>query len=118
MRNSARNIKDSSAYYNQCKRKIYKMVNQHGNFHIFRTESYNTSTWPIYLELIKEFKDIVDKNSCAMLPLENLFFYESVFQQKKHIFEDLFGWIRWVMKFEFQKRGYVHLHEIDFLPKS
>ena len=53
-----------------------------------------------------------------MLPLENLFFYESAFLEKKHIYEDLFGIIRWVIKFEFQKRGYVHLHELDWLPNS
>ena len=53
-----------------------------------------------------------------MLPLENLFFWETVFAQKKHIFNDLLGWTRWVMKFEFQQRGYVHLHEIDFIPNG
>ena len=47
LRNSSKNIKDSSAYYNKCKHQIFKMVNQHSNFHIFRTESYNTSNWPI-----------------------------------------------------------------------
>ena len=53
-----------------------------------------------------------------MLPLENLFFYETVFQQKDHIFNDLLGWTRWAMKFEFQQRGYVHLHEIDWIPNG
>ena len=60
----------------------------------------------------------MNKSKCAMLPLENLFFWECVFQQKKHIFNDLLGWTRWVMKFEFQQRGQVHLHEIDFLPNG
>jgi len=40
-----------------------------------------------------------------MLPLENFFFLETIKQQKKHIFEDLFGMMRWVLKYEFQKRG-------------
>lgn len=31
--------KDSSSYQDKCKHKIYDMVNQHGNFHIFRTQS-------------------------------------------------------------------------------
>jgi hypothetical protein len=94
------------------------MVNQHSNFHVFRTESYNTSTWPIYLELLKDKKEIIDKKKCAMLPLENYFFRECVISQKEHIFNDLLGWTRWVMKWEFQQRGYVHLHEIAFLPNG
>lgn len=53
-----------------------------------------------------------------MLPLENLLFWDIVFAQKKHIYNDLLGWTRWVMKFEFQQRGYVHLHEIDFIPEG
>lgn len=39
IRNSSKNIKDSASYQNQCKHKIFKMVNQHSNFHIFRTQS-------------------------------------------------------------------------------
>ena len=47
------------------------MVNQHSNFHVFRTQSYNTGTWPLHKALLLDKKDIIDKHSCAMLPLEN-----------------------------------------------
>lgn len=66
------------------------MVNQHGNFHIFRTQSYNTSSWNIYKKLMK------DKflNKLSKVPLENHFFNEAIMAQRKNIYEDLFGWIR------------------------
>lgn len=68
------------------------MVNQHGNFHIFRTQSYNTSTWPIYKQLMKD-KNLTNNSK---VPLENMFFNQSINAQQKHIFEELLGWVRWV----------------------
>ena len=50
------------------------MTNQHGNFHLFRTRSYNTVSWKIYDDLLKDKKEIINNKKCAMLPLENLFF--------------------------------------------
>ena len=50
------------------------MVNQHSNFHIFRTQSYNTNTWSIHKALLEDKKDIIGQHPSAMLPLENLLF--------------------------------------------
>lgn len=68
------------------------MVNQHGNFHIFRTQSYNTSSWPILDKLMKD-KNLSKK---ARIPLENNFFRQSIKAQQKYVFQDLLGWVRWV----------------------
>ena len=46
------------------------MVNQHGNFHIFRTQSYNTTRWPILDKLMKDKKLTLK----SRIPLENNFF--------------------------------------------
>ena len=89
------------------------MVNQHGNFHIFRTQSYNTSSWPIYKKLMKDKK----LSKKAKIPLENHFFNQSIKAQQKHVFEDLLGWVRWVYKIEFQHRGHPHIHAAEFLGK-
>ena len=88
------------------------MVNQHGNFHIFRTQSQNTVSWPIYKQLMK------DKNltQLSRVPLENHFFNEAMNAKRKHIFEDLLGWMRYVAKIEFQMRGHPHVHEADWIP--
>ena len=100
-----KNIKDSSAYQYKCKNKIFDMVNQHGNFHIFRTQSYNNVTWKLNVDLLESKKDIIHQNPTAMLALENFFFKEAIYSQKKNIFQDLLGWNRWASKIEFQKRG-------------
>ena len=81
------------------------MVNQHGNFHIFRTQSYNNVTWKLNVDLLESKKDIIHQNPTAMLALENFFFKEAIYSQKKNIFQDLLGWNRWASKIEFQKRG-------------
>jgi len=54
------------------------MVNQHGNFHIFRTQSYKNVTWKLNVDLLKSKKDIISKNRTAMLALENYFFKEAI----------------------------------------
>lgn len=68
------------------------MVNQHGNFHIFRTQSYNTTRWPILDKLMKDKKLTLK----SRIPLENNFFRQSIKAQQKHVFQDLLGWVRWV----------------------
>lgn len=90
------------------------MVSQHGNFHIFRTQSYNTSSWNIYKKLMK------DKflNKLSKVPLENHFFNEAIEAQRTHIYEEIFGWIRYVAKIEFQMRGHPHIHEADWVPEG
>ena len=90
------------------------MVSQHGNFHIFRTQSYNTSSWNIYKKLMK------DKflNKLSKVPLENHFFNEAIEAQRTHIYEEIFGWIRYVAKIEFQMRGNPHIHEADWVPEG
>jgi hypothetical protein len=37
--NCIKKLPDSNAFYKDAKWKIKKMINQHGNFHIFRTQS-------------------------------------------------------------------------------
>ena len=54
------------------------MVNQHGNFHIFRTQSYNNVTWKLNLDLLESKKDIIHTNPTSMIALENLFFREAI----------------------------------------
>ena len=78
------------------------MVNQHSNFHVFRTQSYNTSTWPIHKSLLEDKKDIISKHPSAMLPLENFLFNEITNVQNKCLYNDLLGWTRFVLKIEFQ----------------
>ena len=54
----------------------------------------------------------------SRIPLENLFFNQSIKAQQKHVFEDLLGWVRWVQKIEFQHRGHPHIHAAEFLGKN
>ena len=37
---------------------------------------------------------------------------------RKEVFIDLFGWVRFMAKIEFQLRGYPHLHEVDWIPEA
>ena len=92
---------DSQGYYKTQLANLYKMMNQHGPFSIFRTISFNSSTWPMYHKLMKSKA----KNKWANIPLENLFFYEMVNKLRKEVFIDLFGWVRFMAKIEFQLRG-------------
>ena len=54
----------------------------------------------------------------SKVPLENHFFNEAINAQRKHIFEDLLGWMRQVAKIEFQMRGHPHIHEADWVPNG
>jgi hypothetical protein len=56
------------------------MINQHGNFHIFRTQSLNnTQSYSIHNKLMEG----KSKDKFANIPLENHFFNESIKAQKK-----------------------------------
>lgn len=58
------------------------------------------------------------KNKWANIPLENLFFFEVINKFRKEVFIDLFGWVRFMAKIEFQLRGHPHLHEVDWIPEA
>lgn len=88
--NCIKKLPDSNAFYKDAKWKIKKMINQHGNFHIFRTQSYNTGSWGLYKQLMKG-KNLTQ---LSKVPLENHFFNEAINAQRKYIFEDLLGWMR------------------------
>ena len=42
-------------------------MNQHGAFHIFRTQSYNNITWKLFKDLMKDKTG----NKHSKIPLEN-----------------------------------------------
>jgi len=48
--------------------------------------------------MIKQLMKDKSLTKKSQIPLENLFFQQSIKAQQKHVFEDLLGWVRWVYK--------------------